>query len=176
MVKITPCQIPSNWSKNPPAKFPIPGAISALTLNAIYKTLKLVPRSTFLKIFFEKKSFWVICADKLFWKIDGFRDIINFGDFTVPKIVLQNKIIFSIRERQKIKKIPHTVLEKIIWQIISQNFCRTRLSHKELELLEYSRIPNKRPPRLFFVKKISNHPAIIRTTPLLSFLLCESNS
>ena len=94
MVKITPCQIPSNWSKNPPAKFPIPGAISALTLNAIYKTLKLVPRSTFLKIFFEKKSFWVICADKLFWKIDGFRDI---GDFEILVILRFRKLFFKIK-------------------------------------------------------------------------------
>ena len=40
------------------------------------------------------------------------------------------------REQKKIKKIPHIVLETIIWQIISQNFYNTGSSPKELELLE----------------------------------------
>ena len=39
-------------------------------------------------------------------------------------------------DRQKIKKIPHTVLETIISQIISQNFYKIGLNPEELELLE----------------------------------------
>ena len=38
-------------------------------------------------------------------------------------------------DRQKIKKIPHTVLETIISRIISQNFFKIGLSPEELELL-----------------------------------------
>ena len=38
----------------------------------------------------------------------------------------------------KIMKIPHTVQDTIIAQIISQNFCQTGLKSAELELLEYA--------------------------------------
>ena len=41
-------------------------------------------------------------------------------------------------DRQKIKKIPYTVLDTIISQIISQNFCKTELNPEELELLDYA--------------------------------------
>ena len=53
------------------------------------------------------------------------------------------KLLFTIKlsiklDRQKIKKIPHTVLETIISQIMSQNFCKIGLNSEELELLEYA--------------------------------------
>ena len=41
-------------------------------------------------------------------------------------------------DRQKIKKIPHTVLETIISRIIMQIFCKIGLNPEELELLEYA--------------------------------------
>ena len=51
------------------------------------------------------------------------------------------KLFFTIKlliklDRQKIKKIPRTVLETIISQIILQNFCKIGLNPGELELLE----------------------------------------
>ena len=39
-------------------------------------------------------------------------------------------------DQQKMKNIPHSVLKKIISQIISQNFCKVGLNPKEFELLE----------------------------------------
>ena len=44
--------------------------------------------------------------------------------------------LLTKREQQKIKKIPLAVLEKIISQIILQNFCNIGSNPKDLELLE----------------------------------------
>ena len=41
------------------------------------------------------------------------------------------------RERQKLKEILHTFLEKTISQIISGNLCKIRLNLKTLELLKF---------------------------------------
>ena len=51
------------------------------------------------------------------------------------KSFLTTKLLIK-REIQKIKKIPHTILDKIFSQIISQNFYKIGLNPKELELLE----------------------------------------
>ena len=74
--------------------------------------------------FFEKKFFQFIYGDKFFktvcrnfLKIKGIRYILNFSGFTVPKIVLHNKV--KKYKRKKIKEIRYTALETIIWQIIS---------------------------------------------------------
>ena len=67
-----------------------------------------------------------------FKKINGFRDILFFGS---KKLLFAIKLLKKL-DRQKIKKIPHRVLEKIISQIISQNFCKIGLNPEELELLE----------------------------------------
>ena len=65
-----------------------------------------------------------------------FSRYLSIGDFKVSK-----KLFFTIKlliklDRQKIKKILHTVLETIISRIISQNFCKIGLNPGELELLE----------------------------------------
>ena len=41
-------------------------------------------------------------------------------------------------DRQKVKKIPRSVLETIISQIVSYNFSKIGLNPEELELLEYA--------------------------------------
>ena len=67
-------------------------------------------------------------------------EILNFRQFFgSEKLFFTIKLLIKL-DRQKIKKkkkkIPHTVLETITSQIISQNFCKIGLKPKELELLE----------------------------------------
>ena len=57
--------------------------------------------------------------------------------------IFKFKLFFTIKllinfDRQKIKKIPHTILETVTSQIISQNFVKKELNAEELELLEYA--------------------------------------
>ena len=49
------------------------------------------------------------------------------------KLFFTTKLLLK-RKQQKINKIPHIILEEIIWQIISQSFCKIELNPKELEL------------------------------------------
>ena len=65
-----------------------------------------------------------------------FRDIKLLVISRFRKIVFFAAKLLIKRERQKIKKILQSVLEKIISQIILQNFCEIRLNPKEMELLE----------------------------------------
>ena len=63
-------------------------------------------------------------------------DILNFWWFYgYEKLLFTEKLLVK-RKLQKIKKTPHTVLEKIILQIISKNFCKVILNSKELQLLK----------------------------------------
>ena len=63
-------------------------------------------------------------------------DILNFWWFYgYEKLLFTEKLLVK-RKLQKIKKTPHTVLEKIILQIISKNFCKVILNSKELKLLK----------------------------------------
>ena len=75
-----------------------------------------------LNNFLKKKSFQLICPDKIFKTVCG-----NY--FKINCVV--NK-----RQKTRIKKIPHIVLETIISQIISWNFCKIELNPREFELLE----------------------------------------
>ena len=63
-------------------------------------------------------------------------EIFNFRwFFGSEKLFFTIKLLIKL-DRQKIKKIPRTVLETIISQIILQNFCKIGLNPGELELLE----------------------------------------
>ena len=63
-------------------------------------------------------------------------EIFNFRwFFGSEKLFFTIKLLIKL-DRQKIKKIPHMVLETIISQIILQNLCKIGLNPGELELLE----------------------------------------
>ena len=62
--------------------------------------------------------------------------ILNFRwFFGSEKLFFTTKLLIKL-DRQKIKKISHTVLEKIILQIIPKNFCKIGLNPEEMGLLE----------------------------------------
>ena len=83
-------------------------------------------------------------------------EIFNFRWFYgSEKLFFSMKLLIKL-DRQKTKKIPHTVLETIILQIISQNFCKIELKPEELQLLEYALV-------ITFLKKVvssCNHTEI----------------
>ena len=63
-------------------------------------------------------------------------EIFNFRlFFGSEKLFLTMKLLINL-DQQKIKKIPHNVLETIISQIILQNLCKIGLNPEELEVLE----------------------------------------
>ena len=67
--------------------------------------------------------------------------------FNCPWFFGSEKLLFTIKlllklDRQKIKKIPHTILETIISKIILSNFCKIGLNPGELELLESALVIN----------------------------------
>ena len=103
----------------------------------LWKKLEVIKKK-----FLRKKSFQFIFANKIFKtlrnffkKINELRDINFWWFYRSEKLFFTTKLIKK-REQQKIEKIPHTILEKIISQTILQNFCKTGLNPKELGLLE----------------------------------------
>ena len=95
-----------------------------------------------LKKYFFKKgnlSSWFvqIRSSKRFFEINWYRDIYVLVILWFGKIVHLHKIVNKTRTTKN-KKIPHTVLEKIISQIISSNFCKTEFNSGELELFGVS--------------------------------------
>ena len=71
------------------------------------------------KFFQKKKLFHRICAEMIFKTLCG-----NFLKINGSRDIYSEKLFFTITlliklDRQKINKIPHTVLETIISQIIS---------------------------------------------------------
>ena len=66
----------------------------------------------------KNKGFTLSLEDTIFEKPQGGSNCyLTFGDFVVRKLFFTTKLLVK-RERQKIKKIPHNILEKIISQII----------------------------------------------------------
>ena len=70
--------------------------ISSLAISHLWKKLQLLEK----KFFFQKKFFRFICTYEIFktvcrnfFKRNRSRDIINFGDFMVLKIVFHSKFI-----------------------------------------------------------------------------------
>ena len=94
------------------------------------------------KTFLEKNLFQFICADEIFKTICGNFLKINRSRYIellvvswFRKIVFHNKVINKTRKTKKIKKIPHSILEEIISQIILANFYKVGLNPEELQLL-----------------------------------------
>ena len=93
---------------------------------------KKIPSSLLLK---RRSSKW---SAEFFMKLTG-PEIFNFWWFHgSEKFFFTTKLLIK-HERQKIKKILHTVLEKIISQNISQNICKIGLTEADLGLLEHPR-------------------------------------
>ena len=98
--------------------------------------------SEWKKSFLKKKSFQFFSIDKIFknvWyiflKYMGL-EIYNFWWFHgSEKLFFKGKLLIKPKQ-QKFKEISLTILDKIISQVISQNFYKIGLSPKELELLE----------------------------------------
>ena len=107
-----------------------------LVVFAAVKKAPSLERKIFLKknsssLFVQiRSSRW--CAE--FLKNKWVSRYLTFGDFS-KKSFFTIKLLIKL-DRQKIEKIPHTVLEKIISQIIPQNFYKVGLNPEELELLE----------------------------------------
>ena len=77
-------------------------------LQVLFFEKKKNPSSLFAQIRFSKR-----CA-QIFFKKNQFRDTLTFGDLTVSKRLFFTVKLSAKCKRQKIKKIPTTVLETMV--------------------------------------------------------------
>ena len=106
---------PSNTSMYPPW-------FLTQKLNFIFPTNSTWPN--LLAYFWKKKFFQLICTDKTYKMVCGnllkYMGLEIFNSrwfFSSEKLFFTMKLLIKL-DRQKIKKIPHTILETIISQII----------------------------------------------------------
>ena len=88
---------------------------------AVVKKLQVIRE----KIYWKKAPSSCFCTDKVFKTVSGEvgLEIFNFWWFYGFEKFFTAKSLIKL-ERQKIKNISHTVLDKIIFQIISENFSK----------------------------------------------------